>query len=359
MPGQKPKLNPKIKSIDDLLRITDEIQNQPLEQEHSEETGSNSAAVTVLPIEKIRMFQKHPFHLYEGERLDDMVESIKANGVLIPTIVRRIQLDENGCEYEMLSGHNRMNVSRIVGRNEIPCIIKENLSDEEAWIYVVETNVLQRSFADMLPSEKAAVLALRYSKMFSQGKRNDIIVELKMLENPQYAGENSTSGIECQKLENRDALGSNYDLKGRSVANYIRVDKLILPLKQRLDKGKITLTDSVGLSFLSESEQRMVETVLAENEYKIFPKKVSLLREYSGRLNQELATQILSGEKSRKPKSSTPPPVKIKYKTYSQFFSTDTKPNEVERVIEEALREYFVHHPRIAGSDGKDNVAIS
>lgn len=124
MPGQKPKLNPKIKSIDDLLRITDEIQNQPLEQEHSEETESHSAAVTVLSIEKIRMFQKHPFHLYEGERLDDMVESIKANGVLIPAIVRKIEPDESDYEYEMLSGHNRMNASRLAGRNEIPCIIK-------------------------------------------------------------------------------------------------------------------------------------------------------------------------------------------------------------------------------------------
>lgn len=197
MPGQRPKLNPKIKSIDDLLRISDEIQNQLPKQERSGEPVSGPITVTVLPIEKIRMFQKHPFHLYEGERLDDMVESIKANGVLIPAIVRKIEPDENGSEYEMLSGHNRMNASRIAGKNEIPCIVKENLSDEDAWIYVVETNVLQRSFADMLPSEKAAVLALRYSKMFSQGKRNDIIAELKMLENP-------TCGRDVHRLKSRD-----------------------------------------------------------------------------------------------------------------------------------------------------------
>lgn len=92
----------------------------------------------------------------------------------------------------------------------------------------------------------------------------------------------------------------------------------------------------------------MVETVLVENEYKITPKKVSLLREYSGRLNQELDTQILSGEKSsRKPKSSTPPPVKIGYKTYSRYFPAVTKSSEMERVIEEALREYFCSAHRI------------
>lgn len=359
MPGQRPKLNPKIKSIDDLLRINDEIQNQPPKLEHSEEAGSNPITVTVLPIEKIRMFQKHPFHLYEGERLDDMVESVKANGVLIPAIVRKVEPDENGCEYEMLSGHNRMNASRIAGRNEIPCIIKENLSDEDAWIYVVETNVLQRSFADMLPSEKAAVLALRYSKMFSQGKRNDIIAELKMLENPQYILEKSTCGTECHKSKSREVIGTEYDLKGRSVANYVRVDQLIHPLKQRLDNGEITLTDSVGLSFLSELEQQMVETVLTENEYKITPKKVPLLRKYSGRLNQELTIQILSGEKGRKSKSSTPPPVKIRYKTYSRYFPADTKPSEMEHVIEEALREYFAHHSKTDGTEEQGNMAIS
>jgi ParB family transcriptional regulator, chromosome partitioning protein len=340
-----------------LLRINDEIQNQP--SNHTDEQISNTATVIVLSIEKIRMFSKHPFHLYEGERLDDMVESVKANGVLIPAIVRKIEPDGSGCEYEMLSGHNRLNASRLAGRNEIPCIVKENLSDEDAWIYVVETNVLQRSFADMLPSEKAAVLALRYSKMFSQGKRNDIIAELKALENPQYIEEKSTYGHDVHKSISRDTVGFEYGLNGRSVARYLRVDKLILPLKQRLDNSEITLISSVGLSYLAESEQKILEKVLDENEYKITPKKVSLLREYSGRLNQEIATQILSGEKNRKPKNSTPPPVKIKYKTYSQYFSANTKPSEMEQVIEEALREYFVHHPRIAGSEGKDNVAIS
>lgn len=341
MPGQRPKLNPKIKSIDDLLRINDEIQNQPPKGEISEKATSG---VTLLPIEKIHMFRKHPFHLYEGERLDDMVESVKAHGILIPAIVRKIEPDENGHEYEMLSGHNRMNAARIAELNEIPCIVKENLSDEDAWIYVVETNVLQRSFADMLPSEKAAVLALQYSKMFSQGKRNDIIAELKMLENPQYIEEKTTCGIEFHKSKSREIIAAEYDLKGRSVANYVRVDKLIFPLKERLDNGEITLTASVGLSYLTEPEQQMVEAVLAEDKYKVFPKKVALLRSYSGRLNQELTCQILSGEKSRKPKIFTPPPVRIKYKTYSQYFPADTKPSEMERVIEAALQEYFARH---------------
>lgn len=359
MPGQRPKLNPKIKSIDDLLRISDEIQNQPPKQEHSEEAGSNPIIITVLPIEKIRMFQKHPFHLYEGERLDDMVESVKANGVLIPAIVRKVGPDEKGCEYEMLSGHNRMNAASIAGLYEIPCIVKESISDEEAWIYVVETNVLQRSFADMLPSEKAAVLALRYSKMFSQGKRNDIIAELKMLEDPQYNKKTSTSTLIGTKLRTDEKLGAEYGLSKNTIARLLRIDKLVPELKRRVDKAEIGIYPAVDISFLSEMEQQAIESVLLKNEYKLDMKKSKLLRAYSGRLNQELTCQILSGEKNRRPKSSMHPPIKIKYKTYSQYFPADTKPSEMECVIEKALREYFVHHPKTDGTEEQGNMAIS
>ncbi len=100
-----------------------------------------------LPVGKIK-----PFHLYKGERLDDMVESIREHGVLNPVIVRK-----KGSGYEMLSGHNRQNAAKIAGLTEIPAIVKEGLSDEEAYVYVIETNVIQRSFTDLAPSEKAAV----------------------------------------------------------------------------------------------------------------------------------------------------------------------------------------------------------
>jgi ParB family chromosome partitioning protein len=75
----------------------------------------------------------------------------------------------------MLSGHNRINGAKLVGLTEGPCIVKDDVSDDEALMYVVETNVIQRSFTDLLPSEKSTVISLRHSKMFCQGKRNDII----------------------------------------------------------------------------------------------------------------------------------------------------------------------------------------
>lgn len=72
-----------------------------------------------IAIDSIKAFHNHPFHLYEGERLNDMVESIREHGILNPVIVLKT---DNG--YEMLSGHNRANAAKIAGLSEVPAIIR-------------------------------------------------------------------------------------------------------------------------------------------------------------------------------------------------------------------------------------------
>jgi ParB family chromosome partitioning protein len=262
-------------------------------------------------------------------------------------IVRRIESDENGYEYEMLAGHNRMNGAKLAGLTEGPCIVKDSLSDEEALMYVVETNVIQRSFTDMLPSEKAAVLALRHSKMFSQGKRNDIINELIRLENPEYKGSDETCSPLGNKLKSLDKVGIEYGLSRNTVARLLRVDKLIAGLKHRVDCDEISLRCAVDLSYLADTEQEEVEKVLSENEFKVDMKKTEMLRSYSAnsKLNEKTTYQILSGEINRKPKSSSAPSIKIKHKVYSKFFSPDSKTSEIEKVVEEALELYFQTYP--------------
>lgn len=336
-----PKINPRLKTLDDLFAMDDETRPVQQEQNETAPLPENAVILRFIPPDSIRHFYKHPFRLYEGKRLDDLVTSITANGILTPVIIRKIEKDENGYQYEMLAGHNRQHAAQIAKLAQIPCVVKENLSDADAWIYVIETNVLQRSFSEMLPSEKAAVLELRYSKVISQGKRNDIIEELKRLENPQYSKEKSTCGNDFHKLKSRDKVGQEYDLSGRTIANYIRINSLIVPLKQRLDNGEITLTVSVELSYLRESEQQLLESVLLENDYKVNEKKAELLRSYAGRLNQELTEQIVSGEKTRKPRSNAPQPFKLKARIYSKYFAPETKPAEIEQIIDEALSLYF------------------
>jgi len=67
-------------------------------------TKAKGEPVYNLPLDKLIPFKGHPFKLYSGQRFDDMVESIKTNGVLVPIIVRPI----DDFTYEVLSGHNRI-----------------------------------------------------------------------------------------------------------------------------------------------------------------------------------------------------------------------------------------------------------
>ena len=333
-----PNINPRIRSLDDLLCVAREVANTAAPEDKPAQTANNG--IQMLSPQIIRGFRGHPFRLYEGDRLNDLVESISENGVLVPAIVRKIEPDENGFEYEMLSGHNRQNAASLAHR-ELPCIVKENLSDHDAWIYVIETNVLQRSFSEMLPSEKAAVLALRYSKMICQGRRNDIIEELKRLENPDEIRENGTGGSDFHRIKSRDALGAQYNLTGRSVATYLRINELSVALKIRIDDGEFTIAAAVQLSYLEQEEQQMVEAVLSESEYKVNEGKAVLLREYTGKLTPERAEQILSGEFNRKPKKSTAAAFKVKPAIYKKYFTASITQKVFDSIVDEALALYF------------------
>ena len=333
-----PNINPRIRSLDDLLGVAREAGNTAAAEDKPAQTADNG--IQMLSPQIIRGFRGHPFRLYEGDRLNDLVESISENGVLVPAIVRKIEPDENGFEYEMLAGHNRQNAASLAHR-ELPCIVKENLSDHDAWIYVIETNVLQRSFSEMLPSEKAAVLALRYSKMICQGRRNDIIEELKRLENPDEIRENGTGGSDFHRIKSRDALGAQYNLTGRSVATYLRINELSVALKIRIDDGEFTIAAAVQLSYLEQEEQQMVEAVLSESEYKVNEGKAVLLREYTGKLTPERAEQILSGEFNRKPKKSTAAAFKVKPAIYKKYFTASITQKEFDSIVDEALALYF------------------
>lgn len=288
-----------------------------------------------MPFANIRAFKTHPFRLYTGERLKDMVDSIRRNGILMPPIVRAIK-DTSGYNYEMLSGHNRMNAASLAGLSGTLCLVKEELSDDEALMYVIETNLQQRSFTDLLPSEKAAVLAMRYSGMFSQGKRNDIIQELRLLEMPNAVGE--TLGTEFQRLNSRDSLGREYELSGRAVASYLRIDKLTEPLKLRLDSNGMTLKAGVAISYLDEAAQQSIENALLNYSVKLTESQRCALRTAAskGALTAQDIESVLKG-KDAKPFAS----IRIKREAYEPYFEKNTPAKDIEKVICEALRLFF------------------
>lgn len=287
-----------------------------------------SSGQTMISVKKIVPFHNHPFRLYEGKRLDDMVESIREHGVLIPVIVQKIA---DG--YEMLSGHNRWNAAKVVGIKEIPAIIKDNLTEREAYVYVIETNMLQRSFDDLLPSEKAAVLAERYEKVMCQGRRNDILEEIAMLNGVDMQ---ETCGHDVHKSKSRDAIGEDYGMTGRNIARYMRLNQTTDQIKEMVDDGAMAMVTAVELSYLSEEEQGQVCKVLDELGGKINNAQAMELHKEAGSLTTEKVKDILAGVIKEKPVSDAKLFAQIK-KKYFKGKSTE----EILEIMEQALTTWF------------------
>ena len=280
----------------------------------------------MLSIKKIRPFHDHPFHLYEGERLEDMVASVREHGILNPVIVQEI---DGG--YEMLSGHNRMNAAKLVGWKEIPAIVKTDLSEEEAYVYVIETNLMQRSFSDLLISEKAAVLKARYEKESCQGRRNDIIEEIARMEGKELP---ATCGHGDQRLNTRDMIGKEYELSGSSVGRLLKLNDLIKPFKDMVDRGALYTKVALQLAFLPEEEQDMVFRVMNEEKTKITSEMVANLRSHSGSLTEAKIKRYLSKNPIKKKCYKVPARIVEKY-----FEGMD--PNTVDSIVEQALAAWF------------------
>ena len=237
--------------------------------------------VVQVNISEVKPFRNHPFRLYEGERLNEMVESIKIHGILSLVIVL-----ETNDGYEMLAGHNRLKAAKIAGLSEIPAIIKTDLSEEEAYVYVIETNVLQRSFSELLPSEKAAVLALRYEKVICQGRRNDILNDIANISGVEPSKE--TCGHDVHKSgKSRDGLGEEYGMTGRNIARYMRVDRLIPEFKEAVDKGTLALVAAVDLSYLNVKMQKIIHQVAEAEGKKLKPKQTGELRKLGKEITKE------------------------------------------------------------------------
>lgn len=144
-PGQKIKLT----SVQELLGV------------------SNEETALDLEVEKIRSFKNHPFKVVDDEKMQDLVESIRVNGILSPVLVRPIGNDI----YEMVSGHRRMHAAIILGMEKIPAIIRE-MTDDEAVVKMVDANI-QRE--ELLPSEKAFAYKMKMDAMRRSVGRKPIV----------------------------------------------------------------------------------------------------------------------------------------------------------------------------------------
>ena len=295
-----------------------------------------------ISLSMLQPFHNHPFKLYEGERLDDMVRSIKELGVIVPIIVRP---KEDGC-FEILSGHNRVNAAKEVGLETVPAIIKEQISDDEAALIVTETNLIQRSFSDLSHSERAIALAAHHKTLKRQGARTDIIEGLEMLLKPYDIRDEETLSHAETKLTSLGKTGMKYNLSRPTVARYLRLNELIPEILKRVDREEIAFLTAVAISYLKENEQKLLEEVIACENFKTDIEKVKILRSFSeaGKLDKEKIQQILSGEITRKKSQAKQAVIKLKSKLLEKYFSREQRQTEIEEIIDKALALYFEHY---------------
>lgn len=298
-------------------------------------------SVQEIPIDLLVPYGKHPFTLYTGERLDDMVQSVKNNGILTPIIVR----DAAG-KYEILAGHNRTNAAKIAGLTTVPAVVKTNLSDEDAEMYVIETNLMQRGFKDLCTSEQAAVVALRHSKMFDEDKLKAIHDELGAME----------AGTEKPKADSKLAMvGEEYGLSKNTIARLIRVNKLISACdkyKIAIDTNRLSVRAACELSYirsvtaLNAIFEKYKEFVVIDNIWndvvKIDIKLAAQLRDiFEGFDDTQKAAELALRAIQKVEKPSRPKSYKLSADTYSKYFNDNDTEEHINSVIQAALEQYF------------------
>ncbi|MDR2531745.1 MAG: ParB N-terminal domain-containing protein [Oscillospiraceae bacterium] len=200
-------------------------------------------------------FPNHQFQLYKGKKFDEMVESIKHCGILMPIILWR----KSNSVYVILSGHNRVEAAKSVGLKKGPVVIEENLTEEDAMLYVIETNRIQRGFSELSHHDRGLCLKNHYETTKSQGKRTDLIKKIETLLNSHGDGVEETSVQIGQKIDSREKIGNENGLSATAVTRYIRLATHWIALFSYVDVGNIPFMAAYNLSFI---EDKLILSVL-------------------------------------------------------------------------------------------------
>lgn len=243
-----------------------------------------------IPVEKLRPFAGHPFKVKDDEEMNTLIESIQAQGVLSPLIVRPI---ENTDEYEVISGHRRLHAAQKAGITEVPALIYA-LDRDAAAIAVVDSNLHREH---ILPSEKAFAYKLKMEALSHQGKRTDL-----------------TLSQLATKLDTATEIGNCSGESRDTVYRYIRLTYLIPELLDLMDEGKIALMVGEALSYLGDEEQYAVLEQCEVNDCTpSYAQAVEMKKRYQdGQLTADNISEILAREKANQREMIKIPTEKIR-----------------------------------------------
>ena len=231
-----------------------------------------------IPISEIDEFPDHPFKVLMNEDMEQLVESIKRNGVMTPATVR---LKEDG-RYELISGHRRKKACELAGLETLKCEVKE-LTRDEAIIVMVESN-LQRSV--ILPSEKAFAYKMRLEAMKRQAGR-------PVKDNYSPVGNNLEFATSSDELAEKVGESKN------QIFRYIRLTELVPEILQMVDDRQIAFRPAVEISYLSEEQQYTLLEAMSYNAATPSLAQAIKMKKFmqDGKLTDEVISSIMEEEK--------------------------------------------------------------
>lgn len=257
--------------------------------------------IVEIPLSELHTFENHPFRVVDDENMEEMVESVKEYGVLVPAIAR--PRAEGG--YELISGHRRKHASELAGKDTMPVIVRD-CDNDEAVVIMVDANI-QRE--DILVSERAKAYQMKYEAMKHQGKAQGI--SLKAMS--EQAGESM-----------------------KTIQRLICIASLDEKLLAMVDEKKLGLRQGVDLSFIPQEQQKIVYEVISEMGVSLSQEQSARIKESSrkGYLNADFLKDYLS-EKKPKPRK-----VVFNQKKLDNYFTPDMSNEDIEELIVKLLDEW-------------------
>lgn len=286
-------------SLDSLMEDADRNDSLPTSVQSVQKSNENQ--IQMIPIKELHEFENHPFKVLDDEKMEETRESIRANGVLVPIIVRK----RKKAGYEVIAGHRRWHASELEGLTEIPAIVRE-YSDDEAIIIMVDSNI-QRD--NLLHSEKAHAYDMRYKATMHQGKSGGLTLE-----------------------EMGEAAGVSW----KTIQRYIWLARLSDDLLDMVDSKKIGFTQGVDLSFLKKEMQEWVYTMIHAMDVKISTKQSEQIKKAAddGTLTLKMVEEILSEKKSSSRKFV------LKEQVLMKYFTSAYSDEEIEEIIVGLLEQW-------------------
>lgn len=252
----------------------------PKKTEPKDTQSTQPEQVQQVRISDIHPFKNHPFKVVDDALMQETVDSIMQFGVLNPTIIR----PDPGGGYEMVAGHRRLHASGLAGKDTIPAIVR-NLTDDEAVILLVDTN-LQRE--NISPMERAQAYKMKMEALKHQGQRTDLHKEPTSCQ----VGEKSAWAI---AKVSEDAHQSE-----RQVHRYLRLTELVPEIQKKVDAKEIAFNPAVELSYLKPEEQKGVLDAMEYSQNTPSLSQAQRLKKLSreGKCTQDAMYKVMSEEKN-------------------------------------------------------------